>query len=78
MPGEEALDGIKVDKAGNLYLAAPDGLRIYSSSGKHLGTIIAPRSIHNFAWGDADGRTLYLTARDRLYRIALQVEGVRP
>lgn len=27
---------------------------------------------------DADGRTVYLTARDRLYRIALLVEGVRP
>jgi gluconolactonase len=78
IPGEEALDGIKIDKLGNLYLAAPDGLRIYSSEGKHLGTVIAPRPIHNFAWGGDDGRTLYLTARDRLYRIALLVEGVRP
>jgi gluconolactonase len=78
VPGEEALDGIKIDKLGNLYLSAPDGLRIYSSAGKHLGTVIAPRPIHNFAWGADDGRTLYLTARDRLYRIALLVEGVRP
>jgi gluconolactonase len=78
VPGDEALDGIKVDKLGNLYLSAPDGLRIYSSEGKHLGTVIAPRPIHNFAWGGDDGRTLYLTARDRLYRIALLVEGVRP
>ena len=78
VPGEEALDGIKVDKQGNLYLSAPDGLRIYSSAGKHLGTLIAPRPIHNFAWGGDDGRTLYLTARDRLYRIALLTEGVRP
>jgi gluconolactonase len=78
VPGEEALDGIKVDTAGNVYLAAPDGLRIYSASGKHLGTVVAPRPIHNFAWGGDDGKTLYLTARDRLYRIALLVEGVRP
>lgn len=78
IPGEEALDGIKVDKLGNVYLSAPDGLRIYSSEGRHLGTIIAPRPIHNFAWGDDNGKTLYLTARDRLYRIALLVEGVRP
>jgi gluconolactonase len=78
LPGDEALDGIKVDKLGNLYLSAPDGLRIYSSAGKHLGTVIAPRPIHNFAWGGDDGHTLYLTARDRLYRIALLVEGVRP
>lgn len=78
VPGDEALDGIKVDAQGNLYLSSPDGLRIYASSGKHLGTIIAPRPIHNFAWGGADGKTLYLTARDRLYRIALNAEGVRP
>ena len=78
VPGDEALDGIKVDMAGNLYLAAPDGLRIYSPAGKHLGAIIAPRPIHNFAWGGDDGKTLYLTARDRLYRIALLIEGVRP
>lgn len=78
VPGEEALDGLKVDRLGNVYLAAPDGLRIYSPAGKHLGTLIAPRPIHNFAWGGGDGKTLYLTARDRLYRTTLLMEGVRP
>jgi gluconolactonase len=77
LPGEEALDGMKVDTAGNLYATAPDGLRIYAPDGRHLGTISAPRPIHNIAWGD-DGRTLYLCARDRLYRIALTAMGVRP
>jgi gluconolactonase len=78
IPGEEALDGLKVDKLGNVYLSAPDGVRIYSPAGKHLGTIIAPRPVHNFAWGGADGKTLYLCGRDRLYRIASLTEGVRP
>jgi len=77
VPGEEALDGMKVDTRGNVYLSAPDGVRIYSPQGKHLGTIKAPRPVHNFAWGD-DGRTLYLCGRDRLYRIQLLVEGVWP
>lgn len=78
LPGEEALDGMKVDVAGNLYLTAPDGVRIYSPRGVHLGTITAPRAVHNLAWGGADGRTLFLCAQDRLYRIDLQVQGVRP
>jgi hypothetical protein len=30
------------------------------------------------AWGDADGRTLYVTARTGLYRIRTKVEGIRP
>ena len=41
-PGEDALDGMKVDKAGNLYVSGPGGLWILSPEGKHLGTIIGP------------------------------------
>lgn len=73
-----AIDGIKVDAEGNLYVAGPGGLWVISPSGKHLGKIIAPRHIHNMAWGDEDGRTLYLCARSGLYRIRLNVAGVRP
>jgi gluconolactonase len=77
-PGEDALDGMKVDKAGNLYVSGPGGLWIISPQGKHLGTIIPPKHPHNFAWGDADGKTLYICARSGLYRIKLNIEGVRP
>jgi gluconolactonase len=75
---EDALDGMKVDKAGNLYVSGPGGLWILSPEGKHLGTIIGPKHPHNFAWGDADGKTLYLCARSGLYRIKLNIEGIRP
>jgi gluconolactonase len=78
LPGEEALDGMKVDREGNLYVTAPDGVRIYSPQGRWLGTITAPRSVHNIAWGGEDGRTLFLCASDRLYRINLLIEGIRP
>jgi len=72
-----ALDGIKLDRAGNLYVSGPGGLWILSAAGKHLGTIKGPRLPANFAWGD-DGKTLYLTARSGLYRLPLLVEGIRP
>jgi gluconolactonase len=78
IPGEEALDGIKLDVLGNLYLSAPGGVWIFDAAGKHLGTITAPKPVHNFAWGGADGKTLYLCARSALYRVPLLVEGVRP
>lgn len=78
MPGEDALDGIKVDTAGNLYISAPGGLQVLSAEGKHLGTIRTPQHVHNMAWGDDDSKTLYLCARTGLYRIRLNVPGVRP
>lgn len=72
---KNAIDGIKVDREGNLYVSGPGGLWVISPAGKHLGTIIAPRHIHNMAWGDADGRTLYLCARSGLYRMRLNIAG---
>jgi gluconolactonase len=74
-PGEEALDGLKVDRAGNLYVSGPGGIWVIASDGTHLGTIKPPRLPANFAWGGADGKTLYLTARSSLYRIDLNVAG---
>lgn len=74
-PGEEALDGLKVDVLGNLYVSGPGGLWILSAQGKHLGTIKLPRLPANFAFGGVDGRTLYLTARSALYRMRLEVAG---
>jgi gluconolactonase len=77
-PGEDAIDGIKVDQQGRLYVSGPGGLWVISPEGRHLGTIIAPKHIHNMAWGDDDGQTLYLCARSGLYRMRLGVPGVRP
>src|SRR5262249_7765970 len=77
-PGEDAIDGMKVDQQGNLYVSGPGGLWILSPSGKHLGTIRGPEHPHNIAWGDADGRTLYLAAQTSLYRIRLGIPGIRP
>jgi gluconolactonase len=75
--GEIALDGLKVDRGGTVYVSGPGGIWIISPDGKHLGTISGPELAANFAWGDRDGRTLYLCARHGLYRIQLNVSGIR-
>jgi gluconolactonase len=77
-PGEDAIDGVKVDQKGNLYASGPGGLWILSPEGKHLGTLKGPEHPHNLAWGDDDGKTLYLTAQTSVYRIRLNIPGVRP
>jgi len=76
--GEDAIDGIKVDQQGNVYVSGPGGLWIFSAEGKHLGTLKGPEHPHNLAWGDDDGRTLYLTAQTSVYRIRLHIPGIRP
>jgi gluconolactonase len=78
VPGAEAIDGIKVDVEGRVYIAGPGGIFVVAHDGRHLGTIVLPAPAHNFAFGDADGKSLYVTAEGNLYRVPLRVVGVRP
>lgn len=71
-------DGIRVDQKGNLYGSGPGGVWIISPEGKHLGTIKVPETVSNVAWGDKDGKTLYITASTSVYRIELNIPGIKP
>ena len=77
-PAPGTLDGIRVDKKGNVYDTGPGGVWILSPEGKHIGTLLIPDRATNLAFGDADGKTLYLMNHTSLYRIRLNAEGVRP
>jgi gluconolactonase len=77
-PGEDALDGLKVDEAGNVYACGPGGVWIISPLAEQLGRLRLPEDPHNLAWGDEDGRTLYITALTSIYRLRCRVPGVRP
>jgi gluconolactonase len=65
---------MKVDSKGNLYCAGPGGVWVFSPEGQHLGTIKTAKPPSNCNWGD-DGKTLYITAVDTLYRIKLSTPG---
>jgi gluconolactonase len=71
---EGAPDGMKVDEKGNLYIAA-QALFVYSAEGKPLAKFGIPETPSNCAFGDADFRTLYVTARSSVYKVRLQVKG---
>lgn len=73
-PGDDAIDGIKVDQRGNVYVSGPGGLWILDRHGRHLGTVRGPEHPHNMAWGD-DGRTLYLAAQTGIYHLRLNIPG---
>jgi gluconolactonase len=83
-------DGMCLDSRGNLYVTAglntPNppaesgpakaGVYIFSPAGKPLGFIPIPEdAVTNCAFGDADLKTLYITAGKTLFRIRLNVTG---
>jgi gluconolactonase len=71
-PGEDAIDGIKVDEGGNVYVCGPGGIWVLSPRGERLGLVALPEDPHNLAWGEADGRALYITAMTSVYRMHLR------
>jgi len=75
LPG--APDGMKVDVEGHLYVSAAGGVWIFSDKGEHLGVIKTPEIPANCAFGDRQWKSLFITARTSLYRIRLNVFGVK-
>jgi gluconolactonase len=69
-----APDGMKVDRAGNLFATGPGGVLVLSPDGRHLGTIRTGQATSNVAFGD-DGSSLYITADMYLLRIRLSTKG---
>jgi len=83
LTGEKGLggpDGVKVDRKGNIYTAATGGLWIVSPEGKRLGLVRAPEMIRfaNNAFGDPDSKTMYLVSAKNVWRIRVNIPGVRP
>lgn len=72
--GKGSCDGLKIDRAGNLWATGPGGVLVISPTGKHLGTLATGVPTANCGWGD-DGSTLYITANNMLLRVKTKTKG---
>jgi sugar lactone lactonase YvrE len=70
-------NGLTVDTQGRLYLAGPGGVWVLDANGGRLGVIATPETPSACTFGDADGRTLYITAETSLYKVRLKVTDGR-
>ncbi len=68
-------DGMKVDVEGNVYCTSTPGVRVFDRSGRLLGTFVPPERAANCAFGDTDGKSLFMTCRTGLYRVRLDTAG---
>lgn len=75
--GEGVADGMKIDAQGNIYCCGPGGIHVVAADATSLGVLHLPEKVANFAWGDADRGTLYITASTSLYALPTLVPGYR-
>ncbi len=69
-------DGMTLDEHGNLYLTGR-GVTVYNATGRKLGVIPVPSGwVGNVCFGGKDRRTLFITASESVYTLAMVVKGV--
>ena len=72
---ESGADGLAIDNEDRIYVSTITGVQIFDAKGQYLGTIPVPRQPANVAFGGPDKQTLYITAREGLYRVRLLARG---
>jgi len=73
------IDGMSIDKKGNIYGAAGQGrtggVYVFNPEGKRMAFIPVPEVPTNCVFGGKDKKMLYITAGRSLYRIPVGIEG---
>lgn len=68
-------DGMAVSVLGQVFLAGPGGVLVIDATGQCLGRIFTGRASANCTFGE-DGRTLFITAGDRVVSVRTKVTGL--
>ena len=73
--GESLADGMAIDREGRLYVTTGAGIQVFDKKGKSLGNIKVPQAAVELAFSGPDKRTLYITAREAVYKLKMLSQG---
>ena len=68
-------DGVRVDTAGRVWVAAGEALHVLDPDGTLLGRLQLPEEVSNLAFGGRKRNRLFVTASTSVYSILLTVNG---
>ena len=72
---ESGADGMAIDSEDRIYVTTASGIQVIDRNGQYLGTIKVPRQPANCAFAGPGKRTLYITAREALYKLSMLSQG---
>jgi gluconolactonase len=72
-----AVDGMKCDEHGNVWVTGPGGVWVLDPAGQRLGRIRAPEVVGNLTWGGDDLRTLFLMTSTTVHGVPTLVGPAR-
>ena len=72
-----SFDGVRLDEAGRVWVAAHDGLHCFDPDGTLLGKLHLPEVVANFTFGGPKCNHLYICASSSLFTLRVNVNGAR-
>jgi gluconolactonase len=72
---ESGADGMAIDSRDRIFVTTATGIQVFDRKGEYLGTIKVPRQPANCAFAGPGKRTLYITAREGLYKLNMLTQG---
>jgi gluconolactonase len=72
-----AVDGMKCDEHGNVWVTGPGGVWVLNPAGARIGRIRAPEVVGNLTWGGEDLRTLFLMTSTTVHSVPTLVAPAR-
>lgn len=69
-------DGLAVDASGNIWATGPGGVMVFTSDGRHIGSIDTGTRVSNCCFGGVKGDELYITAGMYLCRVKVNAKGI--
>ena len=71
-------DGMRLDKEGNIYVGALDGVHVLNPQGKLIGKVLLPKQTANLTFGGKDNNVLFICSSDSIWAIKLNTQGAKP
>ncbi|HEU5476002.1 MAG TPA: SMP-30/gluconolactonase/LRE family protein [Actinophytocola sp.] len=70
-----SFDGIRLDDAGRVWVAAHDGLHCFDPDGTLIGKLLLPQIVSNLTFGGPKRNHLFITATTSVYAIRVNFNG---
>lgn len=71
-------DGMRLDRNGNVYVGALDGIHVLNPQGKLIGKFLMAKQTANLSFGGAANNILFIGSSDTLWAIKLNATGLVP
>ncbi len=68
-------DGMKIDRAGNVWCAGPGGIHVFDPTAALLGVVLTPQFPANFCFGGDDMCSLFVAAGTTFVRLPVVCPG---